>query len=510
MQVMDTESPVPQQSVETQEAAEEKVFQARYSLEDLFRRRERNPLSLYGKGELRISCEQIILSAWQYRFLLPGKRASHCFPPSRIFDVKESGNFVHFQIDNGDLGRAGMCIRLRNAEIAREVVEALPSNQSESFASRVAETTSYLKQLGELNEKSYIVYALALLNVVVFVMMALNGAGFFTANPEVLIRWGSNLGPKTVTGEWWRLFTSTFIHAGILHIAFNMLALLDTGRLAERLFGHLRFVAIYVFSGICGSTLSVICNPHVNSVGASGAIFGVYGALLSFALLPNSGVPRYIAARYRAATISFILYNLIAGFLMPGVDNWAHLGGLIVGFAMGFFLARPVAEERHRSLPRLGAAALLAVVIVAGASIPLENLNRQGLIEAKFTKAMNRFHVNERRALDDYAILASQYAQKRINEVSFSAAVESRLIPQWDRMYGTFHAIPLDQTSRYGSLRDELLHYIDSRRELYRLLASGVRENDKDLGAKVSVVEGKINAEVQQISALTKQEFQAH
>jgi membrane associated rhomboid family serine protease len=155
-----------------------------------------------------------------------------------------------------------------------------------------------------------------------------------------LVAWGSNFGRLTLGGQWWRLVTSTFLHGSLLHLLFNMVVLWQAGRLAERIFGSLRFSGLYLIAGVAGSLGSVLWNPHVNSVGASGAIFGIVGGLLAFIRRENSGVPPTVVADLRASLLPFLLFNIVAGFLYPHTDNAAHIGGLAGGFLAGFVLAR--------------------------------------------------------------------------------------------------------------------------------------------------------------------------
>ncbi|MDQ6680875.1 MAG: rhomboid family intramembrane serine protease, partial [Pseudomonadota bacterium] len=118
-------------------------------------------------------------------------------------------------------------------------------------------------------------------NVGVFLVMLGFGAGLWHAPNEVQLAWGANFGPATKDGQWWRLASAMFLHFGVLHLAMNMWALWDCGRLVERLFGSARFVVIYLGSGLAGNLVSLVTQgDRAVSGGASGAIFGVFGALL--------------------------------------------------------------------------------------------------------------------------------------------------------------------------------------------------------------------------------------
>jgi rhomboid protease GluP len=149
-------------------------------------------------------------------------------------------------------------------------------------------------------------------------------------------------------GQPWRLVTSLFLHGSLLHLAFNMIALWQVGQLVERLFGSLRFMALYAIAGLCGGIASVMWNPHVNSVGASGAIFGIVGGLFAFMRRENSGMPPTVVNDLRGSLLPFLVFNLAAGFLYPHTDNAAHIGGLVGGWLAGHLLARSLHVPAER------------------------------------------------------------------------------------------------------------------------------------------------------------------
>jgi membrane associated rhomboid family serine protease len=203
----------------------------------------------------------------------------------------------------------------------------------------------FQEQLERVTPRAYVTPWLVGINVLIFVAMLPLGAGFVQPNGEVHILLGSNLGPLTTDGQWWRLLTSTFLHFGVIHLALNMWALYVTGRLVERLYGNLYFLALYVFSGLTASVASLVWNPMVNSVGASGAIFGVFGGMLAFMMTKGNRVPFELIMSQRSSTLAFIANTLLFGFTHAGIDNAAHLGGLTGGFLAGLLLARPLKPE---------------------------------------------------------------------------------------------------------------------------------------------------------------------
>ncbi len=181
-----------------------------------------------------------------------------------------------------------------------------------------------------------------MINVAVFLAMV-TVAGFgalVEPNPLTLYRFGGNLGVATLGGgQYWRLVTCMFVHAGLLHIAMNMYCLWYLGMLAEQLFGKTRYLAVYFIAGIGGSLASAIHNPNIISIGASGAIFGVAGALLGLLLVRRD---RFSPAGRRSLVNNigfFVVLNLLLGSAIPGIDMSAHVGGLIAGFLSGAALS---------------------------------------------------------------------------------------------------------------------------------------------------------------------------
>jgi rhomboid protease GluP len=192
--------------------------------------------------------------------------------------------------------------------------------------------------------------------------------------PELLVKWGANFGPLTASGIWWewgRLLTNTFVHIGVVHLAVNMWALLNLGALAEYLFGSRTTVFIYLLTGIAGSITSLGWHPAVVSAGASGAIFGLAGALLvafRFARLPLS---KSVITSTSISLVIFAAYTLAYGIVTGKMDNAAHIGGLAAGivFGVAIILTTPTeTSERRRELTLGDAAAvvLTIAIVIAG------------------------------------------------------------------------------------------------------------------------------------------------
>jgi rhomboid protease GluP len=212
-------------------------------------------------------------------------------------------------------------------------LEAKPSSTSES----PTRGTLHIKVVSP-----HITYALIAINVVVYGVLY----GLMT-NIERLdwYRWGANNQFQVFeNGEYYRLFTSMFLHAGPAHLMFNMLALYFIGQTVERFFGHARFFIIYLLGGLTGSLLSVVLNgPSVNAVGASGAVFAIIGAEIIF-LYNHRKLFGQTAAHQLRQLLILALLNLAYGFASQfsdaavQLDNWGHIGGLIGGLGLAYLI----------------------------------------------------------------------------------------------------------------------------------------------------------------------------
>ena len=171
------------------------------------------------------------------------------------------------------------------------------------------------------SKKPIVTYILIVLCLIMFVVSG------FGVNTLSLIKYGANVSSLVKSGEVYRLISYMFLHGGIIHIFFNMYSLYIVGPRVEDFFGKWKYLLIYLISGITGGLLSVALNGDVVSVGASGAIFGLFGALLYF----GYNYRGYIGSIIRSQILPIVIYNLLMGFFISGIDMWGHVGGLIGG-----------------------------------------------------------------------------------------------------------------------------------------------------------------------------------
>ena len=171
------------------------------------------------------------------------------------------------------------------------------------------------------NKGPYVTYVLMAINVILFLLPILLG------NYDDIINMYCIHGPSIRAGQYYRIITGIFLHGSIMHLFFNSYALYVIGSQIENYFGRIKYLIIYLFSGIMGALFSMIFNNNVASIGASGAIFGLMGALLYFGYHYRV----YLGNVLKTQLIPLIIFNLFLGFILTGVDNFAHIGGLIGG-----------------------------------------------------------------------------------------------------------------------------------------------------------------------------------
>ena len=173
-----------------------------------------------------------------------------------------------------------------------------------------------------------ITYAFMVVCVFLYLFLSITCGNFLEIDSRTLVEFGGNVGRYTVNGEYFRLFCSIFLHANIIHLVCNMYSLYVIGPQVESFYGKLKYLFIFIFSGICGCLLSLaFVSDNIVSVGASGAIFGVLGSICYFGY--NYRV--YFGNIIKSQIIPIIILNLLIGFTVSGIDNFAHIGGLIGG-----------------------------------------------------------------------------------------------------------------------------------------------------------------------------------
>ncbi|HQK81621.1 MAG TPA: rhomboid family intramembrane serine protease [Thermotogota bacterium] len=202
--------------------------------------------------------------------------------------------------------------------------------------------------------KNPLTKGILIINIFMFAMSAVFSGGSFLkslwsgGDLQTLLKSGASFGAYVQQGQVYRLVSSLFLHAGLIHLIFNSYALYMFGTIVESIFGSRRFIVVYLASGFVGALLTQLFYPGVVSVGASGAIFGLIGQLFSLGLRKDT--PRRLTPVTGTALLPMIIINLLLGFTVPGINNMAHIGGFATGFLFGLFLAPFRIAARHWSI----------------------------------------------------------------------------------------------------------------------------------------------------------------
>ena len=175
-----------------------------------------------------------------------------------------------------------------------------------------------------------ITYLLISANILYYIFMIIMGVDPLNPTAYSIHYFGGNYGPDIFNGQFWRLLVSNYIHIGFIHLLFNMWCLYSIGLELERFLGAQYFFLVYTLSGVSGSICSYFINYNIIGAGASGAIFGISGSLLVIVYYINNKSDGRIQYNY-SPLLFFIGYNVLFGFIVPGIDNAAHIGGLIAG-----------------------------------------------------------------------------------------------------------------------------------------------------------------------------------
>jgi rhomboid protease GluP len=327
-----------------------------------------------------------------------------------------------------------------------------------TFRKKITNLFSMLKPA-----EGYIVTpAIVWLNIIIFLLMLSRGASFFLPQPKTILAWGGNFRPVTMMGEWWRLLTSVFLHYGFFHLAVNMVSLVFIGRIIEPYLGRWRFLSAYLSTGLVASTASIWWSDNTISAGASGAIFGMYGLFL--ALLTTNLIDKETRKPLLISIALFIVYNLIPA---EGVDNMAHIGGLLSGIIIGYVIV-PELKNPDYYLKMLTNSILIIAIPVICWQVCSGLKTDAHLYESK----MQEFRESEQLALEVYEKF--QYA----NKADILYELKDRSNYYWNenlKIVKEIHVMDIPEKAR--EINDQLEEYCELHIEcndlMYKAISTG-------------------------------------
>lgn len=323
-------------------------------------------------------------------------------------------------------------------------------------------------------------WTLVAINLGVFAAMLFHGAGLWHTPNAVQMDWGANFGPATKDGEWWRLGSALFLHFGLLHLGMNMTALAEAGTFVERMIGSRRFVAVYFLGGLLGNLLSLIAQgDRAVAGGASGAIFGLYGALIYLLWTRRHQVDRTEFRWLFGGAIGFSLLTVSMGFLITGIDNAAHLGGLCGGVLAGIALASPpdLSPDRLRRRRGLAGIALAAAFVGLAIAIPPPRYHWHEELEAR--EAVSQVLGEERQIGAAWDSIATQGREGATSFEALAGRVDAEIGDRYEETFEQLSSLKLSPEAPSAQAVESLRRYVAARREASRELAEGLREHDR-------------------------------
>lgn len=405
----------------------------------------------------------------------------------QIANVESQGRLIRFGYDVTEVEDESICLWLPDSSAAEKLVAILPKTRTKEFRPQIKADADFAALLIAQSPRAPVTIALVAINTLVFIATLLAGAEWLIPVGKMQIAWGSNFGPFTTDGEWWRLFTSMFIHFGIAHLLSNMIALAVFGPLVERLYGSVNYLLIYVLAGIVGSMASIAWHPDINSAGASGAIFGILGALLAAQLRAGDTFPVDILRPIRNTTLVFLGWAAYAGFKYKGIDFAAHLGGLTGGFIIGLAAARPITGDGSYSRSDLrGFFQMLpaaAVILVLGVWFA-QRASASIVGDALFQRTAHWIGVYEPIIIRKFNAALSLDTKDKQSHTALIETLEKDVIPFWREAGDRLANIQLPKNSPNTSTLEALQDLTDGRADAFQLLEDGLRNNDSKVIAK--------------------------
>jgi rhomboid protease GluP len=452
------------------------------------------------KGTVTLDGTTVILAGTKRR-LFRSRKTQLDMPLATIVNVTREKKVVRFETrttdDSGKEVARGCVLSMKSKDEAETLARLLPDTITPDVERLMAETTAFQALLRSATRFAFLTPVLMAANIAVFVFMVVKGVNPIEPTIEQLLVWGANFGPLTLSGQYWRLLSCAFIHIGIVHLALNMWVLYSIGSLVERLFGNVHFILVYLATGLLASMTSLVWNPETVSAGASGAIFGVYGALAAALFKQRGEIPPLILRSIRSSTVGFVAYNVIYGFMNPGIDNAAHVGGLVSGLIVGFVVARPMEPVARRKLfwPRLKYLSIAALLLAVGMSFALPRYY------GHFSRFLDSYVEKEELALSWFANLTTQYDNGQLDDASFSNQLERQILPTWQSLVEQGSDLDLPSDTLSSQQHACLLKVASLRRDALLALIDGMRNNKPEQVQRFTELEAKVAAIIQEFSA---------
>jgi rhomboid protease GluP len=440
---------------------------------------------LGGKGRLIVRTDEprfVFVGRPRGRIFLGKHDVEFALRSDQIANVLTHERGVELTTTAGNSGKrkTPFVFTCESEQVASAIAALLPATRDAEF---IAGET-FLEQIRQLPSAGTGLRSLTNLviftNIVVFVVMGFLGAGWIQVTSLLpYIRYGANNAAATTDGEWWRLVTCMFLHYGLVHLLLNAWALFQVGHLVERLYGRALFALIYLGSGVIGSLATLRWNgDRIWSAGASGAVFGIYGALLGYLEREKHGVPASVFQPMLKSTLLFAGYNLFYGAVNPHIDNAAHIGGFASGALLGWLCALPLDLERRAAVwLRRGAAALAVATIVIAIGVRVAPRYHYRVSEELAWAAANDQPQKRERGIVEREIAAVAAFEKDHDGVKLATWLEREGLPFYRAWLRQLDGLALAPERATAKRRAELRRVLQAKIAAYEQLRADVQRD---------------------------------
>ena len=331
------------------------------------------------------------------------------------------------------------------------------------------------KVLKTRTPKVWVTQFLIAANILVFIAMLMDGAGFWHSPNGVQLSWGANFGPATQDGEWWRLGTAMFLHFGIVHLVLNVWSLWDVGQLVERMYGRVRFSCIYLFSGLTGNLVSLVIQGNFAiSGGASGAIFGIYGALLTYLWRERTSIAPHEFKWLFWGALLFAFATIILGFIIPGIDNSAHIGGFISGVLFSIAFAQPLhlkIKPKKTSLISAGIIFLAISMLIINIPAPKYSWRNEMLVR----REINDFIQQDQAINRSWLEIMHEGKQGTKTFDALANQIDTSISERYEDSFEKLSQLPSNPELPSAAELENLLQYVQQRKQASKILADKLR-----------------------------------
>ena len=391
----------------------------------------------------------------------------------------------------------------------KEKVATLKEQTIKIAQEEIKEASEVDKVMNLSKSNLYATYGIMVINVIVFIAMAASGISILQPTGLDVIRWGANFSPLTLSGDWWRLISCVFVHIGIVHILFNMYALYMVGVYLEPMLGKAKYVVAYLCTGVFASLTSLWWHKTpIASAGASGAIFGMYGVFL--ALLISNLIPKQIRDNLLKSIAIFIGYNLLYG-MKSGVDNSAHIGGLLSGLIIGYgYFLTMKKEQDGNKRPAILLIVSAATIVIAylylqnnQASKEERNATTEVVNESKykdgqkFLEGLNNFSEMENKAVAPFRDTA------QLMDASLIKRLDENSLPKWNKAEQLIEEMKSYDVSENSKKKIEMLgQYVQLRKEQIEMIKKDILEKNDVNNKGLNEITGKLNKLLDELNGL--------